>query len=68
MKTYNRIMEIFWMVLGVVTLIFASYLYFTGSETDKIGFMYVAGSMAVLLSIFRMVYRNYMNEKDSSSN
>ena len=60
-------MEIFWMVLGVATLTFATYLYFIGAETDKIGFMYVAGSMAVLLSVFRMVYRNYMNEKDSSS-
>ena len=59
-------MEIFWMVLGVATLLFASYLYFTGSETDKIGFMYVAGSMAVLLSVFRMVYRKYMDDKDSS--
>jgi len=63
MKTYNRIMEIFWLVLGIVVLGFATYLYFTESEFDKLRYMYLAGSMAILLSVFRIVYRKYLNEE-----
>ena len=62
MKTYNRIMEIFWLILGVALLGVATYLYFTESNFEKLGYLYLAGSMAVILSVFRMVYRNYMNE------
>lgn len=65
MKVYNRIMEIFWMVLGILILGFATYLYFIESEFDKLRYMYLAGSMAVFLSVFRMVYRKYLNENTS---
>lgn len=65
MKVYNRIMEIFWMVLGFLILGFATYLYFIESEFDKLRYMYLAGSMAVFLSVFRMVYRKYLNENTS---
>lgn len=56
------------MVLGVVTLGFASYLYFSGSNYDKIGYLYMAGSMAVVLSLFRIAYRRYMNDHPNEDN
>ncbi|MGB1003200.1 MAG: hypothetical protein ACPGVC_03145 [Salibacteraceae bacterium] len=64
MKTYNRIMEIFWLVSGIATLGLATYLYLTESEFEKLGYLYIAGSMALVLSVFRMVYRKYLNEKN----
>jgi hypothetical protein len=59
-------MEVFWMVLGVLLLGLATYLYITQTEFDKLRYLYLAGSMAVMLSVFRMVYRKYMDDQSQN--
>jgi hypothetical protein len=61
-------MEIFWLILGVGLLGLATYLYFTESEFEKLRYLYLAGSMAVFLSVFRIIYRKYLNEKTDGTN
>ncbi|MFT4753814.1 MAG: hypothetical protein ACI85Q_001362 [Salibacteraceae bacterium] len=68
MKVYNRIMEIFWLIGGITLLGLATYLYFSESEYEKLRYLYLAGSMAVFLSVFRMVYRKYLNDNSDTKN
>jgi hypothetical protein len=60
-------MEIFWMILGVALLVLATYLYFTESEFEKLRYLYLAGSMAVMLSVFRIVYRKYQVDQPNGN-
>lgn len=52
-------MEFFWLIMGVSILIFAGYSYATDQHTEDIKYFFMAGAMAVVLSIFRIVYRNH---------
>jgi len=62
MKLYNRIMELFWLVAGFAVLGFALYLYFNDIETEDLNMYFMAGSMAILLSAFRIIYRKNVVE------
>ena len=55
-------MELFWLVAGFAVLGFALYLYFNDSETEDLNMYFMAGSMAVLLSVFRIIYRKNVVE------
>lgn len=66
MNLYNRIMEIFWLVAGVAVLGFASYLYLNDKESEDLSIYFMSGSMAILLSIFRIVYRKNVVEKSDN--
>lgn len=57
MKTYNRIMEIFWLVMGLGVLAFAAYSYWNDLHPEDIKYFVIAGSMAIILSLFRIFYR-----------
>lgn len=57
MKTYNWIMEIFWLIMGIGILLFAAYSYVNDLHTEDIKYFIIAGSMAIILSLFRRFYR-----------
>lgn len=60
-------MEIFWFVAGFAVIAFATYLYVNDLQTEGLKVYYIAGSMAIVLSVFRVFYRKNVVEKDSSS-
>lgn len=43
--------------MGIAILIFAAYAYFNDMHTEEIKYFFMAGSMAIILAIFRMFYR-----------
>ncbi len=57
MNLYNRIMEIFWLVIGIATLGATIYFYVNDMHENEVKYFFMAGSMAIVLSIFRMMYR-----------
>ena len=57
MNLYNKIMEIFWLVMGIAILVFAAYAYFNDMHTEEIRYFFMAGSMAIILAVFRILYR-----------
>lgn len=63
MKLYNRLMEIFWFVMGVAILVFAGYLYINDITDENLRYYFMAGSMAIILSVFRMIFRKHGSEK-----
>ncbi len=57
MKVYNRIMEIFWLIMGIGIWGLTLYFYMHDMYADELKFYFMAGSMAIVLSIFRIFYR-----------
>ena len=68
MNLYNRIMEIFWFIAGLAVIGFATYLYVNDLQTGDLKVYYISGSMAMILSVFRVIYRKNVVEKDTSTN
>ena len=64
MKTYNRIMEIFWFILGVGSFSFAGFQYYQGQPFSDLKYFFVAGAMALLLAVFRFIFRKNITEKE----
>lgn len=60
-------MEIFWFVAGLAVIAFATYLYINDIQTEDLKVYYISGSMAMILSLFRVVYRKNVVEKDTST-
>ena len=50
-------MEIFWLIMGIAILIFALYTYINDIPDENLRYYFMAGGMAILLSIFRIYYR-----------
>lgn len=67
MNLYNRIMELFWLIAGILVFGFATYLYVNDIETEDLKIYYMMGSMAILLSVFRIIYRKHVTEKGEDS-
>jgi hypothetical protein len=62
-------MELFWMIAGIAMLVYAIYAHVNDLQVDEIKYFYMAGSMGVILSIFRMIYRkNVIERQDDSKN
>jgi cytochrome b561 len=57
-------MELFWLIAGVVVFAFAIYLYVNDIETQDLKMYFMMGSMAIVLSVFRIVYRKQVAEKE----
>ena len=57
MNRYNRIMEIFWILIGVLTMGMAVYLYVQNRGGQDSAVFFIAGAMAILLSLLRRFYR-----------
>lgn len=69
MNLYNRIMELFWLIAGIAMLGYAVYAHMNDMHPDDIKYFYMAGSMGVVLSIFRMIFRkNIVEKQDDSKN
>ena len=68
MNLYNRIMEIFWFVAGFAVIAFATYLYLNDVQTEDLKVYYISGSMAMILSVFRVIYRKNVVEKGVENN
>jgi hypothetical protein len=62
MKTYNRIMEIFWFVAGMLLLAYSGYAFFTGGSWDDVKLTAFPAFMALILAIFRYIARNNSNK------
>jgi hypothetical protein len=50
-------MEVFWLVIGIATLGLTIYFYVNDMHPNEIKYFFMAGAMAIVLSIFRMMYR-----------
>jgi hypothetical protein len=50
-------MEIFWLIMGIGILLFAAYSYVNDLHSEDIKYFIIAGSMAIILSLFRRFYR-----------
>jgi len=62
-------MELFWLIAGIAMLIFAIYSHVNNIHEEEIRYFYMAGSMGVLLSIFRFIFRkNVIEKRDDSKN
>lgn len=62
-------MELFWLIAGIAMLIFAVYCHLNDLHEEEIRYFYMAGSMAVVLSIFRFIFRkNVIEKQDDSKN
>ena len=66
MKLYNRLMEILWMVMGIAILVFSGYLYMNDIDDENLRYYFMAGAMAIILSIFRMIFRKHGPENPNN--
>lgn len=64
MNLYNRIMEVVFMVMGIMILIFATYVYVNDIADENLRYYFMAGAMGIILSIFRMLYRKHGPKMD----
>ena len=55
------------MVVGIATLGLTIYFYVNDMHQNEVKYFFMAGSMAIVLSIFRMVYRKNTPEGPNQS-
>lgn len=57
MKTYNKIMELFWWVSGLLLLTYSAYAFINGSPWEDVQMTAFPAFMALLLAAFRFISR-----------
>lgn len=63
MKQYNKLMQYFWLVVGILASIYAGFTVYNGEETDPLVFFMPA--LAFILFGMRRWYNSKLKKADS---
>ena len=64
MKTYNRIIELFWLAVFIVSLVWAGFVFINHGFQEEHYFNLVVPAMSLVLFLLRRAYRKRLEQHE----